>query len=168
MAYRKHAAPLSMRQKRSLPLLLGRINKLEQGGMLGSHCLAACLLWLSSLPPLLPFTSLTAPPHSFPPTPWLHQITNSTINVKLWIGYSPGFHWPCPKSGQGIFQSFNNNRFRSNILKYSSIWVQGQIDIRSKRNLHYTRIGCLCETNWFVKIDNPKQNYPRDLQWLSD
>ena len=25
------------------------------------------------------------------------QITNSTINVKLWIGYSPGFHWPCPK-----------------------------------------------------------------------
>ena len=27
---------------------------------------------------------------------------------------------------------------------------------------------CLCETNGFVKIDNPKQNYPRDLQWLSD
>ena len=52
----KHTAPLSRPWERSLPPLLGGINELERGGVLGSHRLAArwvvALLLLALLLPL--------------------------------------------------------------------------------------------------------------------
>ena len=52
----KHAAPLSRPQERSLPPLLGGINELERGGVLGSRRLTArwvvALLLLALLLPL--------------------------------------------------------------------------------------------------------------------